>query len=139
MITYKIKESAEDIKEAIIEKTGHSTTFSMLGAEAVVKYNQKNLSEILAKTNVEKAKMENIEHFHPFVKDLTDEQLMTAYLYFDAKNFVDKAQAKIDEFTKQAVEWEAEMIEIKKQIPEIALLDNEKQDGENTETESKGE
>ncbi len=116
---YKILERKEDIKESVIEKTGHVIHFTMYEHEAVEKKNQKERMAIEGQRNVDKATMDNIEHHHPFVLDLTPEQLFTCHMYQEAKGMVEMCDKKLTEFDKHDAEMAEEMKEIYKQLPEL--------------------
>lgn len=118
---YKIVEKKEDPKESVIEKTGHVIKFSIYEVEAVSAANEKELRAVKGKREVEAAKMSNIEHFHPFVLDLTPEQLMTVYMYQEAKVFVEVCDKKIAEFEKTAEELAVEMADMYTKLPELKV------------------
>lgn len=140
---YKIVEAHEDPKESVIEKTGHVIRFSMYEVERDQLSNAKELRAVEGKREVEAAKMSNIEHFHPFVLDLTPEQLMTVYMYQEAKVFVEVCDKKIAEFKKAEDELAEEIVELYKQIPELKVeskitdLTNDSETNNTTESESK--
>jgi len=130
---YKIHEQAEDPKDIVIEKTGHKIHFTMREVEKTQKINKDNKINIEAKMKMEKAKMDNIERNHEFVKEMSEQDLHTVYMYFEAKKIVEMAEAKIEEFEKNEKELEKELKDIAKQIP---TLNETKED---TKTEDKGE
>lgn len=106
-------------KDRIIEKRGHVVEFSISDMERNTEILKKNKKEIEAKRDFEKAKMDNIEHFHAWVKRMSEERLHTAWLYFEAKGMVGVCNEKLKEIDKQLLDDEAELAEIKKQIPEL--------------------
>jgi len=67
----------------------------------------------------ENAIVDNIEHFHKFVKKLTDEELLTAWMYKESKEKSKIHGNKIKEIDEQLVEYDKEKAEIIKQIPEL--------------------
>ena len=67
----------------------------------------------------EDAIVDNIEHFHKFVKKLTDEELLTAWMYKESKEKSKIHGNKIKEIDEQLVEYDKEKAEIIKQIPEL--------------------
>lgn len=120
---YKLSDTkAENIKDTVIEKTGVIVKFTMGELEGADAGMEKILKEITAKRDYEKAKMTNIETNHPFVLTLSEEDLFTAHMYQDSKNLVKMAEIKIPEFKKQLAEDAAEILEIKCQIPELAVV-----------------
>lgn len=116
---YKITETAEDIKDAKIEKAGVLVYFTMRDIEAHEENLKRTLMELVAKAGLEKAKMTNVENFHPFVKEMSLEDLSTAHTYMTAKMMFEVASGKAEEIEKQLKEYEAEKIEIVKQIPDL--------------------
>lgn len=67
----------------------------------------------------EDAIVDNIEHYHKFVKKLTDEQLLTAWMYKESKEKSKIHNNKIKEIDEQLEEYAKEKAEIIKQIPEL--------------------
>lgn len=108
------------IKERIIEKRGEVLEFSL----ADIEYNHKQLlnkrKELEAKLKYETVIKENIEGHHPFVKDMSEEDLHTAHMYKEASAWVKLCEQKIKQIDDQIAEDEKEMAEIKSQIPELA-------------------
>lgn len=130
MIEYKLKplelsvESVEDIyvpelKDRVIEKTGHTVEFSLADTELDLKNIDKNLLELKAKKELEDAKCENISSFHPFVLELTDEELHTAWLYQQSKAVAELCDKKIEALEEERVDYLKEIENIKSQIPEL--------------------
>lgn len=130
MIEYKLKpinietDNVEtlqipDKKERVIEKTGHTDSFTMNDIENHIKSREKTFKELVAKRDYENAKIINIEHFHPFVKDISEEDLHTVQMYSEAKSLVNLLDSKIIEFKEQKEKDEQEIDEIIKQIPEL--------------------
>jgi len=116
---YKIHQEAEDPKDIIIEKTGHKIHFTMREVEAVQKQNQDARAGVEAKLKVEKAKIENIEHHHAFVKEMKEQELHTVHMYQEAKKIVQVAEAKLKEFDDNKKELAKELKAIEKQIPNL--------------------
>ena len=130
---YKIHKEATDPKDIVIEKTGHKIHFTMREVERTQKVNADNKTNIEAKMKMEKAKLDNIERNHKFVTEMSDQDLHTVYMYFEAKKIVEMAEAKLTEFEKNEKELAKELKDIAKQIPNL----NETK--EDTKTEDKGE
>lgn len=119
-----VVDKAEDIvipswKERVIEKRGHVVKFSLDEIEQNTKKMLQNKKELQAKLVYEQAVIDNIEHFHKFVKKLDDEKLLTVWMYKNSKGHVDVCNAKIAEIDNQIKDDEIEVAEIKKQIPEL--------------------
>ncbi len=131
-------ESAEgivfpDMKERVIEKHGEVIEFTMSDIEL----NTKNLSntkkELEAKRKYENVKKENIEQHHPFVLEMSEQDLFTAWMYKEAAGWVKLCDDKIKEIDDQLATDAEEIAEIRKQIPELALIESpygEKKDEE---------
>lgn len=114
------KAFSTDLKDRIIEKRGAVQEFTMNDIE----YNMKELlnkkKELEAKREYENAKKENIEHFHPFVKDITPQDLLTTWMYKECSGWVSLCDEKIKQINEQIEEDNKEIEEIKKQIAELA-------------------
>lgn len=130
MIEYKLKplelvaDNVEDleipsVRERVIEKTGHVTEFTMKDVDESMLIVDRNIKELQAKRDVEDAKMQNIQHFHPFVLEMSDEDLMTAWLYQESKGMKELCDNKLKEIIEQKEKDLAEIAEIKAQIPEL--------------------
>lgn len=133
--TYKIIEEKEDPKESVIEKTGIKATFTVYEMETEDLQLAKYLKELSGQKMLSDAKITNIENHHPWVKDLTPEQLITAHLYQEAIAMSRVLGPKIDSIKAGIVESAEEKIEIEKQlgIPlSIKELNKETPNGEST-------
>lgn len=122
---YNIKENEGtdlEIQDQVIEKRGHVIEFTMSNVEANIKHNKKTRVELEAKLKVDNAKQENILHFHKFLKDMSEKDLFTAWLYKDTQNTIDLVQSKLDEVVAQIESDEAEVEVIKSQIPELNTI-----------------
>lgn len=108
------------LKDRVIEKRGHVISFTINQVEDNTRALQKTRKEIDAKMEHEMAKMVNIEGFHPFVKEMSKEDLFTAWMYQEAKAMAEMCDKKLKEIEKQLAEDEAEVKEIYSQIPELA-------------------
>jgi len=109
------------LKDRQIIKTGHEDVFTLNQVEAAQAHYQKTLKELKAQIELDSAKMQNIEHFHPEVKDYTDEQLVTAWLYQESKGRVKLYSEKVVEIEDQLKSDAEEIEEIYKQIPELVV------------------
>jgi len=108
-----------DLKERVIEKRGHVITFTLAQVEENTRQHEKVKRELEAKRDLENAKMINIEGFHPFVKELSEEDLHTAWMYFESKSISKVCESKLKELYAQMLNDKNEVEEIKKQIPEL--------------------
>lgn len=117
------------LKERIIEKRGEVLEFSLDDIE----YNLKQLigkrKELEAKLKYETMKKDNIETHHPFVKDISEQDLFTTHMYQEACIWVKTCEDKIKEIDEQIKKDESEVAEIKSQIPELADIVSPFHDG----------
>ena len=111
-----------DIRDRVIEKRGHVITFSLNQVEANDRDLEEKRKEQESMFKNREAVIANIEHHHPFVKDLTPEQLMTVWMYKDAMGNRDIFKKNMDLIDKQLQEDKEEIEEILKQIPELAEI-----------------
>lgn len=107
------------LKDRIIEKRGHVITFSLSDIEESTLSLLKSRKEVEAKLNYEKVIVDNIEQHHAFVKDMSDQDLLTVWMYKQSKGHVDLATAKLAEIDKQLEDYKVEVAEILEQIPEL--------------------
>lgn len=122
-MNYKYKDDQSvDLIDAdkIIEKTGHTITFTMQEVELNTASLLKVKKEIEAKKELEKAKMENIQSFHPFIFDMNEQDLLTCWLYKESKGIVDMCIKKLEQIDKQMEDDRLEIIEINRQLSGIA-------------------
>lgn len=117
-------EKVEDIelptaRDRIIEKRGDVVEFSMNDIDNHIHMLTKARKEHAGMVEHEDAIIDNIEHFHKFVKKLTDEQLLTAWMYKESKEKSKIHNNKIKEIDEQLEEYAKEKSEIIKQIPEL--------------------
>ena len=108
-INYTLKEKAKDPNAAVITKSGISVDFTPQEMRNEQAQCEKFLAELNAKLDLEKAKMSNIAEHHPFVKEMSAQDLFTAHMYQEAKAFVDVIPSKVEEVTAQLEESRAEL------------------------------
>lgn len=131
-ITYKIKnvhisaDSPADIqfpelKDRIIEKFGDVVEFSIAQIEAADQDMIRQRKELQAKHDYEKIYVDNIEQHHPFVKDLSEQDLLTIWMYKQAKGHVEHCAKEIQKLNDQLELDKKEIEEIYKQIPELGV------------------
>lgn len=134
-ITYKLKPvnlEVNDVKEIkfipfkerVIEKHGEVIPLTLKEIEDTITENVKRRKENVAKLEYETAKKKNIEHFHPFVKDLTPEQLFTAHMYKEACAWIEISSKNIEDIDNQNKIDNEEIEEIKKQIPDLDIKES---------------
>lgn len=129
MITYSIKEANDDIKQAVILKSGHEIEFTL----GDVEYNQaqllKSKKEVTATLNHHSIIVENVLKFNDFIKDLTDEQIHAVHMYHQSKTITKTCEDKLAEIDKVIVDGATEIAEVKRQlgIDDFELSDDENQ------------
>lgn len=132
---YKIKpinieaDSAEgivfpEIKDRVIEKHGGVQEFTINDIELNTKDLLNTKKELEAKRAYENVKKENIEQHHPFVLEMSEQDLFTAWMYKEASGWVKLCDEKLAEIEKQLETDALEIAEIKKQIPELAGIES---------------
>ena len=123
---YEIINNQDNIKDSIIKKTGHVITFTMRDVEQNIVELKKIMKEVTAKKEYEQAKADNVAHFHPEIAEMPGEKLMAAYIYQDAVGTVKACNDKLAEVEKTLNDLQAEVEDIKRQVPEVAIVYSEK-------------
>lgn len=113
MADFKLKEVNED-GEQVIEKSNYTYDFTDVAIKDSLQKLAKLKKELKAQLGVNKAEMENYLHFHPFLKDMKEEDLQYAFLYERSFATAKEAEKKI----KEIEEAEAETLESVKAIEE---------------------
>lgn len=98
---YKVVEPNDDFRKAVIEKSGvYSEKLTLEECEQQrVKWSTEK-REFEGQLKVEKIKVENIEDHNPFVKEMDEKTLYTAWLYYEAK----RKQAALEKYIQQRIE-----------------------------------
>lgn len=112
---YKIKESKEDPRESVIEKSGITSEFTVHQIEASIKQNAKTVKELTAMEQIESAKVTNVETNHPFVKEMTEADRFAVHMYHEAEVKLRVIREKLAEFKKENDFDVTELEEIEKQ------------------------
>jgi hypothetical protein len=131
MLTYKVKpqnikaDNAENIKfpsvnERVIEMRGQVVELTLQGIADTQLERSKKVKELTMKKELEEKKMENIESFHKFVNKMSDEDLHTAWMYYQCKALVSECVKEVDKIQGWIDADNKEVEEIKKQCPELA-------------------
>lgn len=113
-----------EIKDRVIEKRGGVDEFTINDIELNTKNLLNTKKELEAKKNYENVKKENIESHHPFVLEMSAQDLFTAWMYKEASGWVKICDEKLAEIEKQLETDALELAEIKKQIPELADIES---------------
>lgn len=125
---YVVTEENENKKLAVITKKAVDVEFTMQQLDDQEAALRKRITELKAKRDLDAASVENIEHFHPWVKDVVtdDEKLSTLQLYTRSKMTVNQIEPLLAEWEKALDEHVEEVKEIKKQIAYDDSLESEK-------------
>ena len=115
-IKYSIRESKDNIKDTVIEKTGHVITFTLAEVEAHKAKLAKSIKEWMGKREIELAAMENVKANHPKFLELTGEEMVAAAIYEKSREMVQEMERAISVYEKQLAEYESEEKEAKKQL-----------------------
>lgn len=110
-----------DLKTRTIIKSGDVVEFTMYDLEKNVSDFTRFKGEVEAQIKHEEAVSENIEHFHPFVKDLTEQELLTAWLYKEATGKAKHYKEKLSQVDNELELVQKEIAWIKEQIPELDI------------------
>lgn len=94
---YKIKDTKEDPLDTVIERSGLTAEFTLRDLNTNIARADKVMKELQGKHDIESAKMANIESYHPFVKDMSDQDINTTHMYAEAKEYVRQATEKMKE------------------------------------------
>lgn len=113
---YAIVDENEDPRLSVIEKSNLTATFTIEDMEGEQRLLEKHLKEFHAQRLISDAKVQNIENYHPFVKDLTEEQCFTVHLYQESKAMVHVLDKKIPEFEEQLRLSQEEMALVKEKL-----------------------
>lgn len=105
---YKVLEPAQDYKDSKIEKSGITSTFTLREIANNRTTLLKLQKELEAQILVQDATTTNIENFHPFVKDMSMEDMHTAGMFYEARGYRDQCQKKLDEVQKLLADEVAE-------------------------------
>lgn len=130
MIEYKVKpleivaDNIETIEipskeERLIEKVGHTVSFTMKDLDNNIKSLNNLKTEIEAKVKFDTSKLNNIESFHKFVKKMSEQDLHTCWMYNETKEEIRKYTNKLKEVDEQLNLDISEKEEIIKQNPGI--------------------
>lgn len=121
---YKIKGEYTDIKDATIEKTGHSNEFSMRDIERENEQVDKIVRELQGQIKLEIAKLTNIEENHAIVKTLDDKDLFACAMYGESKLLKIKSEEKLKSIEEHKEKNLEEIEIIKLQIPELNVIES---------------
>lgn len=113
MIKYKIKKEENGV--AIIEKSGKKFTFSSADVKSdLVKINAQK-KQYSSQAELNQAEMTNIEEHHPFVKEMSDEDIHAAHMYWESKKIRDACLKLLPDIDAAIEETEEAVREVEKQ------------------------
>ena len=116
MLKYKLIKEEGDVIDYVIEKRGLTSEFTIRDINSNLARMEKVTKELQAQLELEQAKMTNIEHFHPFVKDLSPEDLHTAWMYREAQEYVTQIVPKLEEIKNAVAADEKTVAEVKEAL-----------------------
>jgi len=130
MIEYKLKPIeivTDDIttmelpsaEKRVIVKSGDVVEFTMEQLDENTKLLERYEIEMTAKIENCAAKLENIEHYHEWIKKMKEDRIFTCWLYWESKKAIKELEPKLEEVKNQIVLDKAEREEIIKQIPNV--------------------
>lgn len=128
MIEYKLKpiEIVTDdittmelpsVEKRVIVKSGDVVEFTMEQLDENIKLLERYEVEMVAKIENCAAKLENIEHYHEWIKKMKEDRIFTCWLYWESKKIIKELEPKLEEVKKQIALDKTEREEIIKQIP----------------------
>jgi hypothetical protein len=111
---YQLLDPQEDkpFKEKKIRKSGITAEFTIAQVEEHEETLRTFKKERAAEIDVERARMENVRHFHPVVDTLSDVELTAVALFKESKTVVEKAEAKLKEVDQALEEYAKEKDDI---------------------------
>jgi HD superfamily phosphohydrolase len=107
--TYKVLQPNDDYRKALIQKEELSTAeFTLEQSENVQNKYSTEKREMQGQLTIEEAKWKNIEEHHPFVKEMSEQDQYTVWMYYQARmecaklnDGIEKRTAALDEFQKE--------------------------------------
>ena len=115
--------SIPEIGDRIIVKSGDVVKFSynevVKNLEALHKLKRELGGQIIH----EEAVISNVEHFHPFIEAMSEADLLTAWMYKEAKGRSMGYDIKLKEVDTVIADVEAEIVMMHEQIPELVAVE----------------
>jgi hypothetical protein len=122
MITYSLKPAEKEGDEELVVKVGHPYEFTASQVAENMFNLQKTIKELTAQLAYEKAKLTNIEQFHPDVLTLAPETLAACKLYLETKILAEKVQEALIATQTTVDSHLGEIAEIEKQTGKVIEL-----------------
>lgn len=126
MPKYKIIKDSENPAEVVFEKTSHKTEITLGDLDYNIRHNLNSRKEIEAQTNVEKAKMKNVEESNPEVLTMDPKTKIAVYIYERARAIVEVGEQKLKELDESIQGDQEEMAEITKQTGKMLITIGDK-------------
>lgn len=116
-------------EDRVIEKHGDVITFTYSEVKANLAKLQKYVTEMTAQIKHADSVLENIKSYHPHIAEMSDQDLLTAWMYKESLGEKQKYTDKLV-IVEEAIAADTKMIsEIVEQLPELAEVEETK-DGE---------
>ena len=113
---YRLVKPSDDHTAAVIEKSGITAEFTLAEVNAMQERNKKAEREVAGQLEIERAKIVNIEHFHPEVKDLSPELLVAAALYKESLTIIRDAEPKLEQIRAAIKENDDMVVHVIKEL-----------------------
>jgi seryl-tRNA synthetase len=107
------------LNQRIIEKHGGVTKFTLSDLTSNIEAIEKLKIEVDAKIKHEEAVIENIKHFHPHIVEMSEQDLLTAWMYKESTGNHKMYSEKMEEVNSALNEDKDQLKEILAQIPEL--------------------
>ena len=118
---FTIKQKAENLQDYIIEQTGHTNTFALHEVEKVKRDQEKLRKELDGNIKTQQVTVDNIEQHHPFVKEMSEQDLFTCSMYHSAKERIKLFNSKLEELDNIEKIQNEDLAEMYKQLPELLV------------------
>ena len=102
-----VKKDKKDFKASVVERSNMKNEFTLHDVENNVKELDRMEKELSSQKSLCEKTCDNITRNHPFVKDLTPEQIHHVWMYQENKTVVDDASAKLDEVAETLDNYKA--------------------------------
>jgi hypothetical protein len=109
---YKIIEPSEDATGILIEKSNIKVEFTLADMMQEQAQVGKYIQQFTAQRRLEQGKLDNILEHHPFVKEMSEQDLFTVHMYQEALAIVKTIDVKLPELEEQLHDSKEEMLHI---------------------------
>mgnify|MGYP007071580517 CR=1 FL=1 len=115
----KPEEATKAWEDRTLEEHNVPAEFTLSNFLQTMAGNDKKELEINGQLKVDQAAVDNILSFHPFIKDLTEEQIFTVALYDSYKKSVEKSKKQLELYAEVKLENETKLNIIYAQLPQL--------------------